>query len=62
VEDTSTSSASAADAILLAMCTAMPPTTYLLLTDERGWSTQQYVQWLATTLKAPLTDSDHADT
>jgi len=38
------------------------PTTYLLLTDERGWSTQQYVEWLATTLKATLIDSDYADT
>jgi AcrR family transcriptional regulator len=38
------------------------PTTYLLLTDERGWTTEQYVDWLATTLKATLTDSDCADT
>ena len=36
------------------------PTTYLLLTDERGWTTRQYVEWLAATLKATLIDSDHA--
>jgi AcrR family transcriptional regulator len=30
--------------------------TYLLLVDERGWSTEQYVEWLATTLIATLTD------
>lgn len=32
------------------------PTTYLLLTDERGWSTEQYTEWLAVTLTATLTD------
>jgi AcrR family transcriptional regulator len=36
------------------------PTTYLLLTDERGWTARQYVEWLAATLKATLIDSDHA--
>jgi AcrR family transcriptional regulator len=31
------------------------PATYLLLTDERGWTTQQYVDWLTSTLTATLT-------
>jgi AcrR family transcriptional regulator len=31
------------------------PATYLLLTDERGWSTEQYIEWLAATLGATLT-------
>lgn len=30
------------------------PTTYLLLTDERGWTTEQYTEWLAATLIATL--------
>jgi AcrR family transcriptional regulator len=38
------------------------PATYLLLTDERGWTTERYIDWLAATLKATLTDSNHADT
>jgi AcrR family transcriptional regulator len=33
------------------------PATYLLLTDECGWSTQRYVDWLTTTLTATLTGS-----
>jgi AcrR family transcriptional regulator len=37
------------------------PTTYLLLTDERGWTTQQYNAWLAATLNATLIASSHAD-
>jgi AcrR family transcriptional regulator len=38
------------------------PATYLLLTDECGWTTQQYVEWLVNTLTATLTDSNQADT
>jgi AcrR family transcriptional regulator len=38
------------------------PTTYLLLTDECSWTTRQYTEWIATTLKATLTDPDNADT
>lgn len=37
------------------------PTTYLLLTDERRWTTQQYVEWLATTLKTSLTADTRDD-
>jgi AcrR family transcriptional regulator len=33
------------------------PTTYLLLTDECGWTTEQYTEWLAATLTATLTKS-----
>lgn len=36
------------------------PATYLLLTDECDWTDQQYVDWLATTLKTTLTNSNHA--
>jgi AcrR family transcriptional regulator len=40
--------------------------TYLLLIDERGWTSEQYIEWLATTLNATLnatlTDSDYSDT
>ena len=32
-------------------------TTYLLLTTECGWTTRQYVDWLATTLQATLTNN-----
>ncbi len=37
------------------------PSTYLLLTDERGWSTERYVQWLAATLNATLTNHNRDD-
>lgn len=30
--------------------------TYLLLVDERGWSSPQYVEWLSMTLDATLSD------
>ena len=30
--------------------------TYLLLVDERGWSSPQYVEWLSMTLNATLSD------
>jgi AcrR family transcriptional regulator len=38
------------------------PTTYLLLTDERGWTTRQYTEWLASTLQTTLTDPNNAAT
>lgn len=38
------------------------PTTYLLLTDERGWTTRQYTEWLASLLQATLTDPNNAAT
>lgn len=33
------------------------PNTYLLLTDECGWSKRRYVQWLARTLQTTLTNN-----
>jgi AcrR family transcriptional regulator len=38
------------------------PVTYLLLTDERKWTTQQYSDWLTATLTATLTNSNQVDT
>jgi hypothetical protein len=31
------------------------PSTYLLLTDERNWTTEQYIAWLAASLTTTLT-------
>jgi AcrR family transcriptional regulator len=38
------------------------PTIYLLLTDERGWATGQYTEWLAVTLIATLIGPTPAST
>jgi hypothetical protein len=38
------------------------PSTYVLLTEECGWTTQQYIEWLTATLAATLTGSNRPDT